>query len=157
MHAVHRFHVILRLCILGGVVMAGSTAWAASPACPPTREDSLGPFYVPNAPERGSTGQGLIITGSVRTSRDCQPLEQALIEWWSANSQGDYDEAHRASQGTDPEGRYTYSTNVPGRYPGRPPHVHVRVTAPGHRPLVTQLYPQAGQTTMTVDLVLRPR
>ncbi|MBI4734777.1 MAG: hypothetical protein HY766_01745 [candidate division NC10 bacterium] len=39
-------------------------------------------------------------------------------------------------------------------YFGRPPHVHVRVTAPGHRTLVTQLYPTPGQTTLAADFVL---
>ncbi|MBI4256266.1 MAG: intradiol ring-cleavage dioxygenase, partial [Candidatus Rokubacteria bacterium] len=51
-------------------------------------------------------------------------------------------------------GRYRYETTFPGRYPGRPPHLHVRVTAPGHKPLVTQLYPAAGQTQIEADLVL---
>jgi protocatechuate 3,4-dioxygenase beta subunit len=39
-------------------------------------------------------------------------------------------------------------------YPGRPPHLHVRVTAPGHRVLVTQLYPKPGQAAVETDLVL---
>ena len=47
-----------------------------------------------------------------------------------------------------------YETDFPGRYPGRPLHLHVRVTAPGHLPLVTQLYPRPGQTALDVDFVL---
>jgi protocatechuate 3,4-dioxygenase beta subunit len=42
-------------------------------------------------------------------------------------------------------------------YAGRPPHIHIRVTAAGHRTLVTQHYPAAGQATATFDLVLRPQ
>lgn len=80
-----------------------------------------------------------------------------MLEWWSANPRGDYDSAHRATQRAGTEGRYEYTTDFPGRYPGRPPHVHVRVTAPGHRPLVTQVYPQQGQTALSVDLVLVPQ
>jgi protocatechuate 3,4-dioxygenase beta subunit len=32
--------------------------------------------------------------------------------------------------------------------------VHFKVFAPGHRTLTTQLYPKAGQTQATFDLVL---
>lgn len=126
----------------------------AQPRCVPTKPDSLGPFYTPNAPQRARTGQGLVVTGTVRGAADCRPLSGAVLEWWSANTQGTYDDEHRATQRTDSEGRYRYETSFPGRYPGRPPHLHLKVTAPGHRPLVTQLYPTAGQTSITTDIVL---
>jgi len=147
--------VILLLVVLGAP-LDPQVASAAQPACAPTRPDSLGPFYEPDAPERNETGQGLMIVGTVRSARDCQPLVAAVIEWWSANPHGDYDAAHRARQRVNADGHYQYSTDMPGRYPGRPPHVHVRVTAPGHRALVTQVYPQPGQTALNVDLVLVP-
>lgn len=130
------------------------TASAAPAACTPTRPDGLGPFYEPDAPERDQTGQGLVIAGTVRSARDCSTLDGAVIEWWSANPRGDYDSAHRATQRSGAEGRYQYTTDFPGKYPGRPAHVHVRVTAPGHRTLVTQVYPQHGQTAINLDLVL---
>src|SRR5436309_2171207 len=57
-------------------------------------------------------------------------------------------------QRADGTGRYRSETDLPGRYPGRPLHLHVRVTAPGHKPLVTQLYPRPGQAVMEVELVL---
>jgi protocatechuate 3,4-dioxygenase beta subunit len=126
---------------------------AAQAACQPTRGDAEGPFYVPDAPARSRTGQGLVVFGTVR-STDCRPIPGAQLEWWSANAEGEYDDAQRATQRADPSGRYRYETSFPGRYPGRPPHVHVRVTAPGHQPLVTQLYPTPGQTTFPTDLVL---
>jgi protocatechuate 3,4-dioxygenase beta subunit len=140
-----------------GVSQPPDLTSAAPSACVPTRPDSLGPFYEPNAPERDSTGQGLVISGVVRSARDCHPLEGARIEWWSANSRGDYDAAHRATQKASADGHYQYTTDFPGRYPGRPPHLHVRVTAPGHRTLVTQVYPQPAQTSLSVDLVLIPQ
>ena len=140
-----------------GVVQPPDLASAALPMCVPTRADSLGPFYEPKAPERDSTGQGLVISGVVRSAKNCHPLGAARIEWWSAKQQGDYDDAHRATQQASADGRYQYTTDFPGRYPGRPPHVHVRVTAPGHRTLVTQVYPQQAQTALNVDLVLAPQ
>lgn len=148
--------VVLILVLLGCIAGAGATS-AASPPCAPTRADSLGPFYEPNAPERDHTGQGLVISGTVRSARDCGPLGGAVIEWWAANPRGDYDQAHRAMQRASADGSYQYTTDFPGRYPGRPLHVHVRVSAPGHRTLVTQVYPQPAQTALSVDLVLAPQ
>ena len=114
----------------------------------------LGPFYEPDAPERSVTGRGLTVTGRVSAAKGCAPLPAARIEWWSAGPRGDYDAEHRATQHVDDAGRYRYETDSPGRYPGRPLHLHVRVTAPGHTPLVTQLYPRPSQTSMEMDFVL---
>jgi protocatechuate 3,4-dioxygenase beta subunit len=114
----------------------------------------LGPFYTPHAPERGQTGRGLVVSGRVRSAVDCAPLPGARIEWWSANAQGNYDDEHRATQVADAQGGYRYETDFPGRYPGRPPHVHVRISAPGHRVLVTQLYPKLGEQAITSDFNL---
>jgi protocatechuate 3,4-dioxygenase beta subunit len=126
----------------------------AQPACAPTAPDMLGPFYKPSAPERASTGKGLVISGMVRSAPDCAALPGARVEWWSANPRGQYDDEHRATQRADAEGRYRYETDFPLAYFGRPPHVHVRVTAPGHRALVTQVYPKSGETSISFDLVL---
>jgi protocatechuate 3,4-dioxygenase beta subunit len=117
----------------------------------------LGPFYKPNAPERASTGRGLVVAGRVLSESGCGPLASARIEWWSANPSGAYDDEHRATQVTGADGRFRYETTFPGRYPGRPPHVHVRLSAPGHRVLVTQLYPTPGQQTIDVEFVLTPQ
>jgi len=51
-------------------------------------------------------------------------------------------------------GEYRFERNVPVSYGGRPPHIHVRVTAPGFEELVTQHYPERGQRKATFDLVL---
>jgi len=133
---------------LGGLGAAPPTG------CAPTRPDMLGPFYTPNAPERAQTGRGLVVSGQVRSAVDCAPLPGARIEWWSANGKGDYDDEHRATQVADRQGRYRYETDFPGRYPGRPPHVHVRISAAGHRVLVTQLYPKPGEQAITSEFTL---
>ena len=46
------------------------------------------------------------------------------------------------------------SGNVPVSYGGRPPHIHVRVRAPGYEELITQHYPERGQRKANFDLVL---
>lgn len=134
-----------------------SSVWAGEAVCRPTASDSEGPFYTPSAPQRSSIGRGLVVTGVVRTAGSCAPVPQARIEWWQANPQGQYDDSHRATQTADGEGKFRFETNFPGIYPGRPPHLHVKVSAPGHRPLTTQLYPKPGQTELPFDFVLRPQ
>ena len=46
----------------------------------------------------------------------------------------------RGHQFADDEGRFTLETIVPGIYPGRTRHIHVRVQAPDQPILTTQLY-----------------
>jgi protocatechuate 3,4-dioxygenase beta subunit len=96
-----------------------------------------------------------MIAGTVRSAGECAAIPEARIEWWQANPQGRYDDAHRAVQTADREGRYRFETNFPVAYFGRPPHVHVKVLAPGYHPLTTQIYPGAGQTEISFDFVLR--
>jgi protocatechuate 3,4-dioxygenase beta subunit len=128
---------------------------AASPACPPTREDMLGPFYEPNAPVRSSVGKGHVLGGTVRSSGDCRPIPGARVELWLTGPNG-YDDAHRATVLADGEGRYRFESEVPAPYERRPPHIHVRVSHPGFRTLVTQHYVRPGDTAATFELVLRP-
>ena len=124
--------------------------------CRPTRPDSLGPFYEPDAPVRTSVGSGHVLSGAVLAAGGCEPVAGARIEFWLANPEGEYDDAHRATVPVGDGGGYRFESNVPVAYGGRPPHIHIRVTAPGYRELVTQHYPDAGQTEANLDLVLDP-
>lgn len=56
----------------------------------------------------------------------------------------------------DESGDYRFESNFPPAYSGRPSHIHVRVTAPGYKTLVTQHYTKAGDARATLDLVLVP-
>ncbi len=137
------------------LLLGGAAPGLAQPAaCPPTTPDMLGPFYKPDAPARAVTGQGLVVSGTVRSARGCGPLPGARLEWWSADGRGAYQDELRATQRTAGDGAYRYETIAPGRYPGRPPHLHVKVSAPGHRTLVTQVYPRDGQRAIATDFVL---
>lgn len=144
------------LVLLASLVSLTPGAGRGQAACTPTRPDAEGPFYVAGAPARSRTGDGFVVTGAVRSAAGCGPLGGARVEWWSADARGEYAGALRATQAADATGRYRYETVFPGRYPGRPPHLHVRVTAPRHQVLVTQLYPRPGQTALDVDFVLVP-
>jgi catechol 1,2-dioxygenase len=128
---------------------------AGRPAdCKPTQPDMLGPFYEPGAPVRTSVGSGYVLSGTVLAANECKPLPNARIEFWLANSRGDYDDAHRATVFAGERGGYRLESNVPVSYGGRPPHIHVRVRAPGYEELVTQHYPERGQRKANFDLVL---
>lgn len=124
-------------------------------ACRATPRDMLGPFYLPDQPPqedlcRAGKVERLTVTGRVLGLPDCRPLGGALVEVWQADAKGAYtlvgggkpdpDCLLRASVKADAEGRYRYNTILPGRYPGRPRHIHYRVSHPDYRALVTQLY-----------------
>lgn len=126
----------------------------SAPFCPPTRADALGPFYEPGAPVRSRVGRGYVLSGRV-LSTACRPLRGARIEFWLANPNGDYDDRHRATMFATRTGAYRFESNRPPPYSGRPPHIHVRVSARGYRTLVTQHYPRSGRTSAVFNLVLR--
>lgn len=84
----------------------------------------------------------MVLTGQV-LSTDCAPVAHALVDFWHANDQGQYDNRGytlRGHQYTDAEGRYRLETVIPGVYPGRTRHFHVKVQAPNQPVLTTQLY-----------------
>jgi protocatechuate 3,4-dioxygenase beta subunit len=139
---------------------AGAGVAAASrpptPACadgdddaPPTGSQTAGPFYKARSPERtslrepGIGGTPLLLTGAVLT-RACRPVPFALLDFWQADASGAYDNEGfrlRGHQRASPDGTFRLETVVPGLYPGRTRHLHVRVQAPdGGRLLTTQLY-----------------
>ena len=112
-----------------------------------TPEQTEGPFFKPGSPERervdvGSTGQPLVLTGRVFSSR-CRPVAHARMEFWQADGRGSYDNVGyrlRGHEFTDAQGRYRLTAVYPGLYTGRTRHIHVKVEPPGGRALTTQLY-----------------
>ena len=87
-------------------------------------------------------GTNLTVAGTVLTT-NCQPLVGALVDFWHADDAGEYDNVGyrlRGHQFTDAAGRYSFETIVPGLYPGRTRHIHVKVQAPNQPILTTQLY-----------------
>ena len=119
------------------------------PTCEaPTSAQTEGPYYTPNTPERhslleqGMPGTRLIVVGYVLDA-NCQPLANAWLDFWQADANGVYDNAGytlRGHQFTDGQGRYSLETVVPGEYPGRTEHIHVKVQPQGGAVLTSQLY-----------------
>ncbi len=124
--------------------------------CKPTPSTGLGPFYEPNAPERTSVGEGHILSGIVRSSVDCSPIEGARIEIWLAGPDGKYSDEYRATMYSKKSGEYKFESHFPPPYSGRPSHIHVKVEAKGYKPLITQFYPMKGEMDSKFNLVLVP-
>ncbi|MCC7207187.1 MAG: intradiol ring-cleavage dioxygenase [Anaerolineae bacterium] len=123
--------------------------------CPPTPQDALGPAYAPGAPERSLVGTGgYVVRGVVRDSSACQPVPGAQIEFWLVNETGEYDDTHRGTVFTDGQGVYRFESNRPIAYGGGAAHIHMRVTAPGFRELVTLILPDDIGTANEVDVPL---
>jgi protocatechuate 3,4-dioxygenase beta subunit len=144
--------------LIGGPALARTATTSGqapelTPSChddddDPTPEQTEGPYFKPNSPERtslvtpGTQGTRLTVTGYV-FGLACLPVNRALLDFWQADVNGAYDNAgytFRGHQYTNAQGAFTLSTIVPGLYPGRTRHIHVKVQAPGRPILTTQLY-----------------
>jgi protocatechuate 3,4-dioxygenase beta subunit len=123
-----------------------------TPSCPDgddaTPSQTEGPFFKPDSPERanlvdpGTTGTKLALSGAV-VDTACRPISRALIDFWQADGEGNYDNEGYGLRGhvlTDANGHYRVETVVPGLYTGRTRHIHVKVQRPGGRVLTTLLY-----------------
>lgn len=144
--------VILAASAAGALAAPGraQTTLTPTPACggSATPTQTEGPYFKPSSPERLSLlepemrGRRLIVSGVVRGT-DCKPVPRALLDFWQADAGGRYDNAAfrlRGHQLTDAEGRYRLETILPGVYPGRTRHIHVKAQAPNRPPLTTQMY-----------------
>jgi protocatechuate 3,4-dioxygenase beta subunit len=123
----------------------------------PTSPDMLGPFYIAGAPMRTSVGEGYALSGVVRSAADCSAISSAVLEFWMAGPDGEYADDYRATMLAGSDGSYQFTSHMAAPYGGRPPHIHVRVTAPGFGELVTQHYPVAGETQARFEIVLIPQ
>jgi protocatechuate 3,4-dioxygenase beta subunit len=134
-----------------------------TPACDdhPTPDQTEGPYFKPNSPERSvlsGPGTPLTVTGYV-FGLACQPINRALLDFWQADTNGAYDNTgftFRGHQYTNAQGQFSLTTIVPGLYPGRTRHIHVKVQAPGRPVLTTQLY-FPGEPRNNTDTIFDPR
>ena len=102
-------------------------------------------------------GTRIVVSGRA-FARDCRPVSGALLDFWHADDAGEYDNVGyrlRGHQFTDAEGRYRLETIVPGLYPGRTRHYHLKIQPPGGRILTTQLF-FPGEARNRRDGIFRP-
>lgn len=100
---------------------------------------------------REAGGEVIILKGRV-LDREGRPAEGARVEIWQCDAEGRYLHTRDRSRGprdeafqgfghvvTGPDGAYAFRTIMPVPYPGRTPHIHVKVFY-GGRELTTQFY-----------------
>ncbi len=148
-----------------GVALALRPGARAERALVRTAPQTTGPFYprelpldrdndlarVAGAPQ-GAKGVISHVGGRL-LDEDGRAIPGARIEIWQCNAFGRYHHPEdRRDAPIDPgfqgygetasasDGAYRFRTIKPVPYPGRTPHIHFAVTAPGERRLVTQMY-----------------
>ncbi|GAA1969367.1 carbohydrate-binding protein [Catenulispora subtropica] len=140
---------------------------AVTPAChdgdAPTIDQTEGPYFEPGSPQTtvltGPGGGTPLTVSGVVYGLACQPIANALLDFWQADNGGNYDMSgynFRGHQYTDSQGRFSLTTIVPGLYPGRTKHIHVKVQAPNQPILTTQLY-FPGVPQNSTDTIYDPR
>ena len=119
---------------------------------------------------------GLCFLLRASANRPCdtrgEPVEDATIDLWQANAAGRYRHPHDTNTAPlDPnfqgwaivpsgkQGRFTFTTVLPGTYPAapdwkRPPHIHFKASKLGYVELTTQMY-FPGHPLNDTDLLLR--
>ena len=151
--------------LAGLAAMLAGAAEAQPARLPATPRQSTGPFYpldwsgdidadLVRVTGAAARAQGIVthLRGRVLDAAGA-PLPGAVVEIWQCDAFGRYRHPRDRQEGRDPafqgrgrvtagpDGSYAFRTIRPVPYPGRTPHIHVAVAAPGRAaPLVTQLY-----------------
>ena len=128
----------------------GTTARAVA-ACPDGYRagDTLSPTYRPGAPVREVVGRGHVLTGTVRSARDCAPIPGARVELWREIAGRGHPDSQRATVLSGPDGRYRFQCDPPE-------HIHMLVSAAGFEPVASNRYHPEGRAAGRVDVLLRP-
>jgi protocatechuate 3,4-dioxygenase beta subunit len=113
----------------------------------PTPQEIDGPYFRLGAPMRSNLLEPgdrteLVLSGRV-LSTNGTPIPHAVVNVWSSDGVGNYDMVGYKYTGyvlTDDEGRYEFTTIVPGcYYPRDAKHIHVKLQGVSS-PVTTQLY-----------------
>jgi protocatechuate 3,4-dioxygenase beta subunit len=122
-------------------------------SCTLTAEQTEGPYYfdvdsIRSDIREDREGTPLRLAIRVREAERCAPLADAVVDVWHCDASGTYsgfDEGEgerylRGAQVTNADGIVQFRTIYPGWYPGRTPHIHVKVHVDRRTVLTTQLY-----------------
>jgi protocatechuate 3,4-dioxygenase, beta subunit len=168
-----------------GIMLGTATALKAQALtqCGITPKQIKGPFYpvtemaevdadLSQTKNGEAIGQKIVVRGIV-TDKNCKPIPGAIVEVWQACHTGRYDHPDDTSAGdldpnfqyfarlkTNELGEYSFKSIIPGSYPAsdtwfRPPHIHFRVVAPGHKEFITQMYFKGHNLNALDELLLQ--
>jgi protocatechuate 3,4-dioxygenase beta subunit len=163
-------------------MLLGALAFASQPALAqglvPTPAQTEGPFYPDRLPldqdndltmvaghRAPAAGKITDLTGRILDVNG-KPLRGVVIEIWQVDNNGHY--IHTADAGarndadfqgfgrfeTGQDGAYRFRTIAPVPYPGRTPHIHVKLRKGGRELLTTQMYVR-GHALNERDGILR--
>jgi protocatechuate 3,4-dioxygenase beta subunit len=147
---------------LGKFMNPSDVACTADPPTP-SAVDPAAP-YRPGAPRRtsliepGITGDPLVLRGVVAGVK-CGAIAGATIDFWQADADGRYDATGwrlHGQQTSGAKGEYALHTIVPGRVAGSPPHINVRVAAPGGKAAVVTMLFLSSATDAAKDPRVKP-
>ena len=141
-----------------------------------TPAQTEGPFYpdqqlqdadadlLKNGNVNYSGGQSAWVSGMI-SDLSGKPISGAVVEIWQCDHEGVY--RHSRSSGNSPmafqgfgkvqvgaDGRYKFRTIKPVAYPGRPPHIHMKIKLANRELLTTQMY-ISGDAANARDFVTR--
>jgi protocatechuate 3,4-dioxygenase beta subunit len=133
----------------GSTLVPGGT----NASCAVTPSETVGPFpsltdLVRSDIREGKSGTTLTLTITVvNTNNNCSPVENAAVEIWQCDADGNYSQYGsqtgqtylRGIQTTSSSGQVTFTTVYPGWYQGRATHIHVDVARNGVSVKVTQI------------------
>jgi protocatechuate 3,4-dioxygenase beta subunit len=153
---------LLLVLVLGAGLAAGCDRSAPAPPAPEApapaagvcaagyeEADTLSPSYRPGAPVRAVVGQGHVLTGTVRSSRDCAPIAGARVELWPEIAGQGHPDGQRATVLTAADGGYRFQSDPPE-------HIHMLVSAAGFEPVASNRYHPEGRAAGRFDVVLTP-
>jgi protocatechuate 3,4-dioxygenase beta subunit len=116
---------------------------------------------------KGQVGEPLVVSGRIRDQKGA-PAKGAMLQLWQNGGNGLYSQQDAANSPTNyhgqlkvaDDGSFSYSTVRPiaytvpddgpagdmlralGRNAWRPAHLHMIINAPGHKPLITEFFPE---------------
>ena len=117
----------------------GEDAEAAT-TCLLTPQTTEGPYWVDGALSRrnvteGKAGVPVVIRFTVLNAKTCKTINNADVEIWHCDASGNYSAVNgattrflRGHQRSNAYGKAEFLTVFPGWYPGRTPHVHMKVS-----------------------------
>ena len=148
--------------VIAAMSLPAAHGWAAE--LPLTPAQTEGPYYPVSKPVDTdadltrvgtgppATGEVLVLDGKVLDPAG-KPFQSVRVEIWQTDHQGIYMHPGDERTGkrdmafqfygearTDAAGIFRFRTIMPAVYPGRPRHIHMKVTPPGGKTLTTQLY-----------------
>jgi protocatechuate 3,4-dioxygenase beta subunit len=142
--------------VIAAAAFAGLAAQSSGATrCQPTRGDAAGPFQqITTVPRRARIGTGHVLVGRVLRAPDCAPVGNALVVLWQAGPSG-YTRRGQGSVVTDRSGRFRFGGPIPASY-GTQPHIHIVLSHPAYRELLTRYVVRPGSRSGRIRLVLAP-